>query len=87
MSGQYRVGRGANGRRQVRLFSALFILALAAVGILIVARGLKSRQARIEETQERIAALLDELDPLARVQVADYVIDRERAKYRRAKGE
>jgi flagellar basal body-associated protein FliL len=87
MSGQYQVDRGAGSKRQVRLILALFIIAAAVVGILFIARTLKSRQARIEETQEEIAAMLDELDPLARVQVADYVIEREREKYRRAKDE
>ena len=84
MGEQYRIGRSTVSRKRARFITALLIIAVAAVGIVVVARGLKSRQARIEEAQEQIAALLDELDPLARVQVADYVIERERDKYRRS---
>lgn len=82
-----RTERIADAKRPTRLIAASFIITAAVVGILFIARGLRSRQARIEETREQIAALLDELDPLARVQVADYVIEREREKYRRASDE
>lgn len=81
MNEQYQIASGADARKQARFVSALLIIAAAAVGILFVARALRSRQARIEETQEEIAALLDKLDPLARVQVAEYVVEREAAKY------
>jgi hypothetical protein len=85
MTMQGQTDRNLAAKKSTRLIAALLVVAAAAVGILFIARALRSRQTKIEETQAEIAALLDELDPLARVQVADYVIEREREKYRRDK--
>ncbi len=49
----------------------------AVVGIVIVVKALMGRQAKIEDIREEIISLLEELDPIARVQVAEYVIEKE----------
>jgi uncharacterized protein YgbK (DUF1537 family) len=59
----------------------LLIIAAAALGTALLVHSLMGRQAKIEETQEKIASLLGELDPIARLQVAEYVIETEIGKF------
>ena len=64
-------------RRMATFFSILLIFVAAALGILFLVRIMLSRQSKIQETRDQITALLSELDPVARLQVAHYVVDQE----------
>jgi hypothetical protein len=43
----------------------------------LLVKSLGERRAKIESTQEQIVSLMDDLDPVAKVQVADYVAQKE----------
>jgi len=58
----------------------LIPVALYVAGVVLVAKPLEERKARIEATQEEIISLLDELDPVAKAQVAKHVAEAEFAK-------
>lgn len=55
-------------------------VALFGAGIALAAKPLEERKTRIEATQEEIISLLDQLDPVAKAQVAEYVAEAEFAK-------
>ncbi len=64
--------------KKVRKLASWFIpVALYIAGILLVAESLEERHARIEATEEEIISLLDQLDPVAKAQVAAYVAQAE----------
>lgn len=67
-------------RRQATLITGLLTAALAALGIAVLIKSLMGRQSRIEATQNKIVELLDQLDPLARMQVAQHVVEAELVK-------
>ena len=64
-------------RQQVTLLSTLLTAALVALGIGVLIKFLLSRQSRIEATQNKIVELLGQLDPIARMQVAQHVVEAE----------
>jgi hypothetical protein len=53
---------------------------LFGAGIALALSPLRERRAKIEMTQQEIVALLDQLDPVAKAQVAEYVVQEELAK-------
>ncbi len=67
-----------NKVRKLALWLIPVILYVA--GVFLVAEPLAKRKAKIAATQEEIIALLDQLDPVAKVQVAKYVAESEFAK-------
>jgi flagellar biosynthesis protein FliQ len=54
--------------------------ALYIVGTFLVAQAGQERKEKIEATQEEIVSMLDELDPVAKAQVAAYVAEAELGK-------
>ena len=58
----------------------LIPVALFGAGIVLAAKPLEERKTRIEATQEEIISLLDQLDPVAKAQVAKHVAEAEFAK-------
>jgi uncharacterized membrane protein YebE (DUF533 family) len=53
---------------------------LFGAGIALAVKPVQERRAKIEMTQQEIVALLDQLDPVAKAQVAEYVVQAELAK-------
>ena len=65
-------------RRNLAAFLTILMVFIgASLAVAVLVRGLLGRQARIEETREKISGLLSELDPVARIQVAQYVVEKE----------
>jgi hypothetical protein len=67
-----------NKVRKIALW--LIPVALCGAGILLAVKPLQERQTKIEGTQEQIISLLDQLDPVAKAQVAEYVAKTELGK-------
>lgn len=63
-----------------KLVSWFVPTALYIVGTFLVAQAGQERKAKIEATQEEIVSMLDELDPVAKAQVAAYVAEAELGK-------
>ena len=67
--------------KKVQKLAFWFIpVALYIGGIALVAEPLAQRHKKIEATQEEIISLLDQLDPVAKAQVAKHVAEAEFAK-------
>jgi predicted Kef-type K+ transport protein len=54
--------------------------ALYIAAAVFLVKSLGERRAKIESTQEQIVSLMDDLDPVAKLQVADYVAQKELGK-------
>jgi hypothetical protein len=63
-----------------KLVSWFVPTALYIVGTFLVAQAGQERKEKIEATQEEIVSMLDELDPVAKAQVAAYVAEAELGK-------
>jgi hypothetical protein len=63
-----------------KLVSWFVPTALYIVGTFLVAQAGQERKAKIEATQEEIVSMMDELDPVAKAQVAAYVAEAELGK-------
>jgi hypothetical protein len=67
--------------KKVQKLVAWFVpTALYIVGTFFVAQAGQERKAKIEATQEEIVSMMDELDPVAKAQVAAYVAEAELVK-------
>ena len=67
--------------KKVQKLASWFVpTALYIVGTFLVAQAGQERKAKIEATQEEIVSMLDELDPVAKAQVAAYVAEAELGK-------
>jgi hypothetical protein len=67
--------------KKVQKLAAWFVpTALYIAGTVLVAQSGQERKAKIEATQEEIVSMLDELDPVAKAQVAAYVAEAELGK-------
>ena len=63
--------------KQITLVSGLLIATSVALGIALLFRFLYGRQTKIQDTQKQIVSLLSQLDPIARMQVAQHVVETE----------
>jgi hypothetical protein len=64
-------------RKQLTLVSGLLIATSVALVIALLIRFLYGRQSKIQDTQKQIVDLLGQLDPIARMQVAQHVVETE----------
>lgn len=66
-------------RQQFALIAGVLVTSVIVIVFLI--RSLMGRQAKIEDAQKQIVSLLDQLDPIARMQVAQHVVETELSKF------
>jgi hypothetical protein len=67
-------------KKERNLLWWLLPIGLFGAGVVLSFQPLQERHEKIAATQEQIVSMLDELDPIAKAQVAEYVLEAELAK-------